>query len=113
MKKLLVLFFTLLLCSCSLTLDPAGKLVRTMPTSTSTATRAAPSITASPTAETCQVTGDLNLRAAPSADSQVIDWLLTGQTVIATSGESAGWRAVRNWAGAKGYVNVKWLECGK
>jgi SH3-like domain-containing protein len=55
----------------------------------------------------------LNLRAAPRADSQVVDWLLTGQTVIATSGESAGWRAVRNWAGAKGYVNVKWLECGK
>ncbi len=115
MKKIMLILLAFLLCGCSLTFDPAGKLAqkRTVPTSTP-AIAQVKRLVASPTTETaCKVTGDLNLRAAPNADAKVIDWLLSGQPVVATGGESGGWRPVRNWAGASGWVNARWLECGK
>lgn len=113
MKKLRILFFALLLCACSLTFDPAGKLAQKQVLLTSTATIVqVKHLAVSPTGEkTCAVTGDLNLRAAPNAAAKVVDWLLSGDSVVATGGETAGWRAVRNGAGVAGYVNVKWLRC--
>lgn len=118
MKKVIVVFLILALMGCkSIAFDPAGKLAKKVP-STATATMLVLPVkhlvAASPTAALrCQVTGDLHLRAAPNAGSPVVDYLLTGEMVTATGGENAGWRAVRNWAGASGFVNVKWLECGK
>lgn len=116
MKKIVIVFLIFALSSCSLKFDPAGKLARQKASPTGTAA-SVPVLqqTAAPAATmtiNCQVTGDLHLRAAPNASAKVVDYLLAGETVVASSGESAGWRAVKNWAGVGGYVNAKWLNCG-
>ena len=108
-KNAFCLLIVVVCAACSLKFDPAGRLAH--PTVT-------PSVvpmlkhTAVVVTTTCTVTGDLNLRAEPSINAQVIDWLLTGESVVAGSEETDGWRMVRNWAGTSGFVSARWLRCG-
>lgn len=116
MRKMIILFFTLGLVGCQISFDPAGKLARPLPTPTGTVTVVAmesvmPS--ASATSVSCTATGDLNLRSAPSAMAAIVDYFDQGDVITPTGPEHNGWRAVVNWAGTPGYVNAKWLECGK
>lgn len=115
MMKFLVFLFALSLVSCQVGFDPAGSLAarqRSTPTGTSTA---APIMPATPGASatsivSCKASGDLNIRNAPNAYAQILDYLFTGQVVTVT-GESGDWRQIRTKAGTIGYVNGKWLNC--
>jgi hypothetical protein len=115
MRKILILFFMLSLVSCQVSFDPAGKLARPLSTPTGTST-AAPIESVIPSASatlvSCRATGDLNLRLAPSATAEIVDYFYQGDVITPIGPEQGGWRAVVNWAGTPGYVNTKWLECG-